>query len=458
MKVVILGAGQVGFNIARYLATEQNDVTIVDQSAELLQRISDNIDVQPVVGYASHPGVLEKAGLADADLLIAVTASDEVNMVACEVGNSLFEVPKKIARIRSQDYLLSQYNNLFGSDHLSIDYIISPEVEVAKAISRSVRVSGAFHVIPIEQDEIRIVGVRCNRPSDIFNTPIRLLPSLLPKLEFTIACIERNEQMLIPDDEMTIQQNDDIYFIAKTEHVNEIMTGFGFSSTSTRQVLIAGGGSIGLTLASELSAFSQKMHVKVIEKDPERSEHVARLLSNQEVLCGDILDLEMLQEANIHETETFISVTADDKVNILSALLAKRMGAQRSMALLNNMDYASLVMSFGVDATISPNAITVSTILQHVRQGQIHAVHVLSHGKIEIIEAEPLESSAVVGLMVADINIKGKINVAGLIRGDQTLLPTPNTLIRVGDRLIIVVLKDSVPKVEKLFAARASYL
>jgi trk system potassium uptake protein len=458
MKVVILGAGRVGYNIARYLATEENDVTVVDICGDLLKKISDTLDIQPIQGYASHPEVLEQAGLENADLLIAVTASDEVNIVACEVANSLFNVNKKIARIRNQSYLDPNWVRLFAPHHLAIDYIISPEVEVAQAISRSVRVMGAFDVISLILDDVKVVGVRCRQSAPILNTPLRLLPGLFPKYTFVIATIVRDDRMFIPTEDDQILLNDEVYFIAHRRDISDIMAEFNVTSYLGRRVLIMGAGSIGLTLAVELEKSFSHAEITIIEKKPERAEFVARHLKNTEVLCGDVLDLEVLSEAGIEDTDTTIAITEDDKVNILSSLLAKRRGANRTLTLLNHMEYSSLVTSLGVDAVVSPHAITVSSILQHVRQGQIHSVHSLRDGEVEVIEAEVQETSNIIGLDIEDVNIRGKILVAAISRAGQTTLLPSKSIIRVGDRLIIIVTKNTVHKVERLFAVRPFYL
>ncbi len=458
MKVVIAGAGRVGFNLAKYLAVGANDVTIIDQSEELLRQISDSIDVQPIVGYASHPEVLERAGAQEADLFVAVTASDEVNIVACEVASSLFNVQRKIARIRNQSYLDPNWVSLFRPAHLAIDYIISPEVEVAKALSRSILVHGAFDVTSLLEEHVKMVGIRCSQLSQILNTPLRLIPGLFPKLHFVIACIYRDGELFIPLGDEQILLNDEVYFIADRDQIPQIMEAFNFQLHYGRRILIMGGGSIGLTLAIEIEKNLKNFSTKIIEKNPKRAEHVARHLKTTEVLCGDILDVNLLNEANVRDAETIISVTDDDKVNILASLLAKKEGGMRAMTLLNNMDYSSLVISMGVDAIISPHSITVSSILQYVRQGQLRSVHSIRNGDVEVIEAEAQESSNAIGLSIEDINIKGQVMVAGLKRGPQTHILPPKTTIRVGDRLILIVDKDSINKIERLFATRLSYL
>jgi trk system potassium uptake protein len=458
MKVIILGAGQVGYNIAKYLAVEENDVTIVDESAELLRKIGDTIDVQPVVGFASHPDVLQQAGAADADLIIAVTGSDEVNIVACEVANSLFRVETKIARIRNQNYLDPYWSNLFSSRNLAIDHIISPEVEVARAISRSIKVAGAFDVIPLCANQIKVIGVRCMNNAPILNTPLRLLPGLFPKLDIVVVCIVRDGEVFIPTGDHQMLPGDEVYFIVSQGQTAEAMSAFGFTDATKRRVIVMGGGNIGMTLVADLEENQPDVITRIVEKNQARAEYVARHLKQTEVLCGDVLDSEVLTEANVQSAETIVAVTDDDKVNILASLLAKRNGAGQALILLNNMAYSSLVTSLGIDAVISPQAISVSTILQHVRQGRVRSAHSLRDGSVEIIEAEARETSHIIGLTVDDINIKSAIMVAALIRDDEITVAPTRISIRVNDRLILTVSKEAVRKVERLFAIRPSYL
>jgi trk system potassium uptake protein TrkA len=458
MKVIILGAGQVGFNIAKYLAAEENDVTIVDESADLLRKIGDSLDVQPVMGFASHPDVLQQAGAAEADLIIAVTGSDEVNIVACEVANSLFRVETKIARIRNQNYLDPYWSNLFSSRNLAIDHIISPEVEVARAISRSIKISGAFDVIPLCANQVKVIGVRCLNNAPILNTPLRLLPGLFPKLDLTIVCIVRGGDVFIPTGDHQMLLGDEVYFIVSHPQTSDAMAAFGFAGSTTRRVIVMGGGNIGMTLVADIEENQPNIVTRIIEKNQSRAEYVARHLKQTEVLCGDVLDAEVLSEANVQSAETIIAVTDDDKVNILASLLAKRNGAGQALILLNNMSYSSLVISLGIDAVISPQAISVSTILQHVRQGRIRSAHSLRDGSIEIIEAEARETSHIIGLTVDDINIKSAIMVAALVRDNEITIAPSRLSIRVNDRLILAVSKEAVKKVERLFAVRPSYL
>ena len=457
MKVVILGAGQVGYSIARYLATEENDITVVDHSAEVLRRVSDKIDVQPVVGFASHPSVLKKAHAENADLLIAVTESDEVNMVACEVAHSLFAVKTKIARVRHQNYLTSE-NSAHFRQNMAIDVTISPEVEVAKSLARSTKIAGAFEVISLSFDKIKVIGVRCHARSPILNTPLRLLSTQFLHLDIIILCISRGDKNFFPSKDDVLEADDEVYFIVKQNDVTAAMEAFGYFSEEKRKLIIVGGGNIGLGFAQELEAQNSDIKVKIIEKNAERSESIARILKSTEIINGDALDFDVLTEANVQEAETLLALTDDDRVNILVSLLAKRQGAKRATSLLNKMTYASLVTSLGVDAIISPRVITVSTILQHVCQGRVRAIYSLAAGYAEVIEAEARETSYIIGLTVEDITVRDSIHVAAIVRGADIILNPTRLIIGVGDTLILMVKRDSARRVEKLFSVRPSYL
>lgn len=457
MKVVILGAGQVGYSIARYLATEENDVTVVDQSPEVLRRISDKMDVQPILGFASHPNVLQKACAESADLLIAVTASDEVNMVACEVAHSLFGVKSKIARIRHQNYLTSE-NSANFRQNMAIDITISPEIEIAKSLARSTKIAGAFEVISLVYDKIKVIGVRCHARSPIVNTPLRLLSTQFMHLDLIIMCICRGDKIFFPNKNDLLEVDDEVYFIVRQGDVSAAMEAFGYFSEEKRKLIIVGGGNIGLGFAQELEAQESDIKVKIIEKNVMRSESIAHILKSTEVLNGDALDFDVLAEANVQEAETILALTDDDRVNILVSLLAKRQGAKRSTSLLNKMTYASLVTSLGVDAIISPRVITVSTILQHVCQGRVRSIYSLAGGYAEVIEAEARETSYIIGLTVEDVTVRDSIHVAAIVRGSDITLNPARLIIGVGDILILIVKRDSARKVEKLFSVRPSYL
>lgn len=457
MKVIVCGAGQVGFNIARYLADENNDVTVIDQRPELIRKISDTLDVQAVLGYASHPPVLEQAGAADADMIIAVTHADEVNMVACQVAHSLFNVPTKIARVRSQSYLQPIWANLFSRDHMPIDVIISPEIEVARAISRRLDVPGAIDVIPLAGDKVRLIGVRCGEECPLVNTPLRQLTVLFPDLNIVIIGIVRDGKALVPTAEDQMLPGDEVYFVVDTTHTERAMAAFGQEGPEARRVVILGGGNIGLFLAQQLEAEHHGVNVKVIEFNKERAEYVAKTLHRTVVLNGDVLDSEILEEANIGTAETAVAVTNDDETNILSALLAKRYGCRRAMTLINKNAYSTLVSNLGVDVVISPRAITVSNILQHVRRGRIHAVHSLHEGFGELIEADALETSSLVGKPLREVKLPAGVLLGAVVREGRVISPRGNTVVQANDRVILFSAASAVKKVEKMFSVRLEY-
>lgn len=459
MKVVILGAGHVGSTIAACLAAEENDITVIDQSVDVLKKVSESIDIQPIYGFASHPDVLAQAGVKEADLLVAVTGSDEVNLVACEVANSLYGVKTKIARLRHQSYLDPHWrDHLFSPEKLAIDVTISPEVEVARTIARSVQVPGASEVISLLANRLKVIGIRCQRAAAALNTPLRLLPTSFPKLTFVVLFISRNGNDFIPSDDDMVCQGDEVYFAVSPEQLSLALEAFGIADLDGRNLLIMGGGNIGLTLAKCVERPDSGIRTRLIEFNPKRAEELADQLENTEVLCGDALDLELLTEANAQDSEMTVAVTQDDKVNILASLLAKQAGAKRVMTLLNNMSYAPLVTSLGVDAVISPQSVTVSTILQHIRQERIRSVHSLHNGAAEIVEGEARETSHVIGLSIADLNIPHAARVIALVRDDVIILDPLKHLIRGGDRLMFVVAKTAIKKLESLFAIRPSYL
>jgi len=457
MKVIICGAGEVGSNIAKYLATEANDITVIDQSTDLIRALSESLDVNGIVGHASQPDVLEKAGIGDADLLIAVTYADEVNMVACQVAHSLFEVPTKIARIRSQSYLQPIWSQMFTRDHLPIDVVISPEVEIARAVTRRLEVPGAMDVIPLSDDKVRLVGVRMTEDTPLINTPLRQLTSLFPEMQIMIVGIKRGDSAIVPHAEDEMFPGDEVYFVVASDQCERAMAAFGHEEPETRRAVIFGGGNIGLFLAAELEREHPEINVKVIERDRARAEFVSAELSSAVVINGSILDPEILHEAGVDKAETIIAVTNDDETNILASLLAKKSGAQRAITLVNKSTYNPLMGPLGVDVVVNPRSITVSQILSYVRRGRVHSVYSVQENFGELIEADALETSSIVGQPLKDIDLPGKTRFGAIIRDDQIIVPRPETVIEGGDRIILFAAKEAVRKVEKLFSVRLEY-
>jgi trk system potassium uptake protein TrkA len=457
MKVIICGAGQVGFHIAAYLSGEQHEVTVIDQSPELIAKVNESLDVQAFVGNASQPDVLENAGAADSDMIIAVTYGDEVNMVACQVAHSLFNVPTKIARIRQQSFLEPVWADLFSRDHMPIDVIISPEIEVAQAISRRLAVPGAFDMIPLADDKVRVIGVRCSEDCPIVHTPLRQLTELFPDLNIVIVGIVHEENAFVPRSTDQMLPGDEVYFAADTDHVPRALAAFGQEESAAQRLVILGGGNIGLNLAKLISATTD-ISVRVVERDPARARKLASTMPDIMVTCGDGLDAEILEEINIQSADTVVAVTDDDETNILASLLAKRYGVERTIALANKTTYSSLVTTLGIDVLVNPRAITVSTILQHVRRGRIRAVHSLRDGFGEIIEAEAMETSPLVGSLIKEAKLPSGVIIGAIVRNGEVLIPRGDTDVRARDRVILLATADTVKKVEKLFAVRLNFL
>jgi trk system potassium uptake protein TrkA len=457
MKVIVCGAGQVGFHIARQLAMEANDVTVIDQSEELVRRVSDSMDVQAFVGFASHPDVLERAGAADADMIIAVTYADEVNMVACQVAHSLFNLPTKVARIRHQSYLQPIWADLFSRDHMPIDVIISPEIEVARAISRRLQVPGAFETITFAGGKVKLMGVRCNEDCPVINTPLRQLTGIFPDLNIVVVGIVRDGEGIVPDADQMMLAGDDVYFVADAAHVPRAMAVFGHEETVARRIIIAGGGNIGAFLGQIIEKDHPGVNARIIESNRDRAHLVADMLEKTVVINGDVLDPEILEEVNVADSEAIIAVTNDDETNILASLLAKRFGSRRAVTLINNMTYAPLITTLGIDVVVSPRAITVSSILQHVRRGRIRAVHSLGDGFGEIIEAEILETSSLLGKSIAEADLPAGVLFGAVVRDGEVITPRGDTTLRTNDRVVLFAAAAAVKAVERLFAVRLEF-
>jgi trk system potassium uptake protein TrkA len=413
--------------------------------------------VRTLLGQASHPDVLERAGLREADMIIAVTQKDETNMVACQVAHSLFNTPTRIARVRAQSYLDPAWSDLFSRDHMPIDVIISPEVEVANAISRRLHVPGASDMIPFVDDQVRVVAVLIEEDCPLIDTPLRQLTELFPDLAIRIVGILRGEEILesTGDEQMLI--GDEVYFAVDSKQIRRAMAAFGHEEKEARRIVILGGGNIGLFLARQLMKDHQNVSVKIIEYNKERAEMVADQLDNVVVLHGDALDQGILDEANVQNSEAVIAVTNDDQVNILAALLAKRSGANRAMTLVNKASYEPLMYSLGIDAVVNPRAITVSRILQHIRRGRIRAVHTVRDGKAEIIEAEALETSPLVGQPLRDVKLPAGLMIGMIVRDGEVIVPRGGTVIETHDKVVMFAPRNAVKKVEKLFAVRLEF-
>lgn len=458
MKVIVCGAGQVGSNIAAYLAEEGVDVTVIDSNPDIVADLTERLDVSGVVGYASHPNVLEQAGASDAEMIIASTQHDETNMVACQVAHSVFNVPKTVARVREQVYLDPAWAGMFAREHVPIDVVISPEVEVARAITSRMRVPGAFNIISLADGLVQLVSVICNEDCPLVNTPIKHLTNLFPNLEIQIVAIIRGEEKIIPDSSEHLEVGDEVYFVTASRHLTRSLAAFGHTEPESRKIIIVGAGKIGLRLAQDLRSTYPGVTIKIIELNEKAAQRAAEVLDDSiVVLQGDSLKEDILKEASIDVAETIITVTNSDEANILVSLLGKQYGCERAIALVNSTEYIQLVSNLGIDAVVNPKTITVSTILQHIRRGRIRSAFAVRDGFAEVLEIEALDTSGIINTELQDIDIPETMIFGAIVRKDEIIMPRPNTVIRTGDRVIILASHDNIKAVEQMFAVRPEF-
>ena len=456
MKIVILGAGQVGRTAAYQLSREEaNEVTVVDTNEETLRDLQDRIDIRTVAGNAAYPTVLEAAGAAEADILVALTNSDEVNMMACEVAYTLFRTPTKIARIRAAEY--TSRPELFNEGALAVDVFISPEQLVTEYIERLIRYPGALQVLDFADGKVRLVGVRARKGGLLVGRALRELPEHIPKADARVLAIYRAGRMIRPEGDTVIEDGDEMFFLAPTDSIRRVMTEMRKQDEPVRRLVIAGGGNIGLRLARALEKSNQ---VKLIERDPRRARRISELLENTMVLNGDAADEELLVEENIDSTDVFAAITNSEEANILSAMLAKRLGAHKVMALINKPSYAELMESGSIDIAISPQTITIGSLLAHVRRGDVVKVHSLKRGAAAALEAivhGTEATSRVVGRRVEEIRLPEGASIGAVVRGDEVIMAHHDTVVRSDDH-VIVFLSDRrhVEAVERLFLGAAT--
>jgi trk system potassium uptake protein TrkA len=451
VKIIILGAGQVGSTLAENLASEANDVTVVDTDPALLSELQDRLDLRTVQGYSSHPSVLRRAGADDADMIIAVTESDETNMLACEIANTLFHTPTKIARVRSAEYLKEKA--LFESGALPVDMHISPEQLVTDYIRRLIEYPGALQVVDFAEGRVRLVGVKAYYGGPLVGRQLKELPTHLPAdVDARVAAIYRRGRPIIPEGDTVIEAEDEVFFVSAKKHIPKIMAELRRADKPLKRVMLAGGGNIGWRLAEALEDTHQ---VKIIEKSRERAKFLSEQLEKAVVLIGDGANEDLLTEENIEDCDVFCAITNDDEANILSAMLAKRLGAGKVMALINRLAYVDLVEGGQIDVAISPQQSTVSALLAHVRRGDVVRVYSLRRGAAEAIEAVAhgdKASSKVVGRRLDQIPLPPGTTIGAIVRGDQVLIAHHDTMIEVEDHVILfIVNKKHAKAVERLF-------
>ena len=451
MKVLVCGAGQVGYGIAEKLAAEQNDVTVIDSSPELISRIRDALDVRGIVGHGAHPDTLSQAGAEQADMIIAVTLYDEVNMVACQVAHSLFNVPTKVARVRAQSYLRPHWLDLFSRDHMPIDVIISPEIEVGEMVLRRLALPGAVETVRFADDQVVVVGIVCEADCPVVDTPIKQLTDLFPDLGSVVVGIFRDNRLFVPHINDAMLEGDLVYVAARRDQVARTLGIFGHEEPEANRVVIAGGGNIGLYVSRAIEQRHAQTKVKIIETSRNRAIEIADGLKRTVILHGSALDQSILTEADVRDADTMIALTNDDEVNILTSVMAKKLGCRRNLCLINNTTYHAFARALGIDAHINPRAVTVSKILRHVRRGRIRGVHSLQNGAAEVIEAEALETSPLVGRPLRDLDMPDGIRIGAIYRSGETFIPRGDTQIQAHDRVVIFAIAGRVKQVERMF-------
>ncbi len=457
MKVIICGAGQVGWQIARHLSGEKNDVTVVDNNEELVRRATDTLDVQGIAGFASYPSILERAGAEDADMIIAATHSDEVNMVTCQVAHSVFAVPRKIARLRAQSYLTAIYSDLYRRDHMPIDVVISPEKEVAEAALQRLAAPAAFDTEQFLEGRATLLGITIGDDCPVINTPLRQLTDLFSTLQALVVGIRRKGTLFAPESGDQIFAGDECYLFAQTEDVTRTLEIFGKTQRKQERVVIIGGGNVGLTVAEALEARTDKVRAKVIERDRGCAERAANALERTIVLNGDGLDAVLLEEANISKADAILAVTDDDKTNILASVRAKTAGCPMAICLVNDPTLIPLLGPLDIDAHINPRGTTVSSILRHVRHGRVRSVYSIGDAEAEIIEAQVLSTSPIAGQKLRDVDFPEGVLVGGILKGKEWVKPTGSTRVEEGNIIAIFSMTTDVPEVERLLQVTVDF-
>ncbi|WP_313517942.1 Trk system potassium transporter TrkA [Pseudomonas sp.] len=456
MKIIILGAGQVGGTLAEHLASEANDITVVDTDGDRLRALGDRLDIRTIQGRGSFPTVLRQAGADDADMLVAVTNSDETNMVACQVAFTLFHTPTKIARVRESAYLTR--SGLFDNDAIPVDVLISPEQVVTNYIKRLIEYPGALQVIDFADGKAQLVAVRAYYGGPLVGQQLRQLREHMPNVDTRVAAIFRRNRPITPQGDTVIEADDEVFFIAATGHIRAVMSEMRRLENDYKRVVIAGGGQIGERLAE---AIESRYQVKVIEMNPARCRHLSDSLDSAIVLQGSASDRDLLLEENIADADIFLALTNDDEANIMSSLLAKRLGARKVMSIINNPAYVDLIQGGDIDVAISPQLATIGSLLSHVRRGDIVSAHSLRRGAaeaIEIVAHGDSRSSKVVGRMVEEIALPSGTTIGAVVRDEQVLIAHDDTLIESGDHVILFLVdKKHIRDVERLFQAGLTF-
>jgi len=457
MKVIICGAGQVGWQIARHLSAENNDVTVVDNNPDLVRRATESLDVGGITGFASYPDVLERAGARDADMIIAATFSDEVNMVTCQVAHSIFRIRRKIARLRAQSYLDAIYSDLYRREHMPIDVVISPEKEVAEAALQRLQAPATFDTELFLDGQAQLIGVALDADCPVIDTPLRQLSELFSTLRAIVVGVRREGTLFAPEPGDQLFAGDQVYIFTHTEDLARTLEIFGKSARKRERVIVIGGGNVGLAVAQKLEQRTDRIRTKVIERNRAVAEKAADVLERTIVLNGDGLDLELLTEANIDKADAILAVTDDDKTNLLVSARAKAAGCPMAIALINDPTLNSLIAPLGIDAYVNPRATTVSSILRHIRHGLVRMVYSIGDAEAEVIEAQVMASSPIADQRIRDIAFPEGVLVGAIKKGHEVIKPMSTTRIEEGDVIAIFCLAKDVPEVERLLQVGIDY-
>ena len=457
MNIIICGAGQVGYSIANQLSQQGHSITVIDKTSADIQKINDNLDAKGIVGIATYPSVLELAEAKSADMIIAVTRNDETNMIVCQIAHSLFNVSRKIARIRSKEFLNPAYSNLFSKNHLPIDTIISPEFEVAKSLLRKIEAPGAIESFPFANDTIRLIEINIDNKCPLVNTPLQKLTESFSDLSANVVGVQREDKFKILKKKDILIENDKAFILTDSSQVERTMDVFGKNEKISDKILIIGAGNIGLDLAKSLEDLPSNPRIKIIEKNDERAQYVANELNEAMVIKGDGLDENILKEVNLEEIDTVLCITDDDEVNLMSALLCKKKGIKRVIAIANSHNYSLLQSSLKIDDIVDPRMTTVSTILKHVHKGKIDSVFTLDDGEYEIIEAKILESSELVNKSIEKSSLPEGIKIGLIARDKNIIVPNKKFEFKLNDRVILLSSRSQLKKVEQLFRISEYY-
>jgi len=453
MNIIICGAGKVGFSISKQLSAQGHSVSVIDQSSEDIKKINDSQDVKGIVGRATLPSVLENAGATEADMIIAVTRNDETNMIICQLASSLFNISKKIARIRSKEFLEGKWSKLYNKSNIPIDVIISPEIEVARSLFRRLEAPGALDNVSFASDKVKMLEISVEKGCPIIDTPLKNLTEKFPDFKANILGAVRKDKFIFLKKNDKMLEGDNVYLVISSEQLNQILKAFGHEEKTSKNILIIGGGNIGLNLAKLLETNFDGARVKIIEKNKVRAEEIANELTSSIVINGDALDEEILKEANIDEAETVLALTNDDENNIMACVLAEKTGNQkRTIAIVNKSNYSLLQSSLNIDDLVDPRMTTVSRIMEHVHKGTIGTVYSLLDGEYEFMEAKILEKSELLNKGIKDSNLPKHLRIGTVVRQDKVIIPRSDFIFEKDDLVVFIAKREHLKEVESIFS------